>query len=77
MSSASGHHTDNPPSTSESAVKSMKGKVRSPCFLCKDMNFTYLFPCMDEASKLLEDITVSHQWLPIGYRKLSLEPPLF
>ena len=40
------------------------------------MHFTYLFPHMDEASKLLEDITISHQWLPTGYHKLSLEPPL-
>ena len=31
---------------------------------------------MDEASKLLEDIIVSRQRLPTGYRKLSLEPPL-
>jgi len=31
---------------------------------------------MDEASKLLEDIIVSHQWLPTRYCKLSLEPPL-
>ena len=31
---------------------------------------------MDEASKLLEDITVSHQRLPTGYRKLSLDIPL-
>ena len=31
---------------------------------------------MDEASKLLEYIIVSRQWLPTGYRKLSLEPPL-
>ena len=31
---------------------------------------------MDEASKLLEDITVSCQRLPTGYCKLSLEPPL-
>ena len=40
------------------------------------MHFTYLSPLMDEASKLLEDITISHQWIPTGYRKLSLEPPL-
>jgi len=40
------------------------------------MHFTYLFPLMDEASKLLEDIIVSHQWLPTRYCKLSLEPPL-
>ena len=36
----------------------------------------YLFSLMDEAYKLLEDIIVSHQWLPTGYRKLSLKPPL-
>ena len=31
---------------------------------------------MDEGSKLLEYITISHQQLPIGYHKLSLKPPL-
>ena len=31
---------------------------------------------MDEASKLFEYITVSHQWLPTCYYKLSLEPTL-
>ena len=40
------------------------------------MHFTYLFPLMDEASKLLEVIIVSHQWIPSCYCKLSLEPPL-
>ena len=40
------------------------------------MHFTYLCPLMDGASNLLEDVTVSHQQLPIGYRKLSLEPSL-
>ena len=59
MSSASGHHTDDSPSTNDSMVKSWKGKVRNPCFLSKDMHFTYLCPLMDEASKLLEDIIVS------------------
>ena len=58
MSSTSGHNTDDPPSTSDSVVKSRKGKVKNHCLLCKDMHFNYLFPLMDEASKLLEDITV-------------------
>ena len=40
MSLASGHHVDDPPSTSDSTVKSRKGKVRNPCLLCKDMHFT-------------------------------------
>ena len=76
MSSSSSHHTDDSPSTNDSMVKSWKGKVRNPCFLCKYMHFTYLCPCMDEASNLLEYIIVSQQQLPNGYRKLSLEPPL-
>ena len=76
MSSAFGHHVDDPPSTNDSMVKIQKGKVRNRFLLCKDMHFTYLCPLMDEASKLLEDIIVSLQWLPIGYHKLSLESPL-
>ena len=40
------------------------------------MHLTYLFPRMDEASNLLEYITVPRQWLPTGYLKLSLEIPL-
>ena len=39
------------------------------------MHLTYLFPCMDEASKLLEYITIHQQWIPIGYHNLSLELP--
>ena len=70
MSSASGHHTDDSPSTNNSMVKIWKGKVRNPCLLCKDMHFTYLFPLMDEASNLLEDIIVSQKRLPTDYRKL-------
>ena len=69
MSSDSDHHVDDTPSTSDPLLKSQKGKVINPCLLCKDMHFTYLCLLMDEASKLLEDITISHQWLPTGYRK--------
>ena len=58
VSLVSDHHVDDAPSTSDSLVKSRKGKVRYPCLLCKDMHHTYLCPRMDEASKLLEDITV-------------------
>ena len=76
MSSSSGHHTDDSPLASDFVLKCRKGKVRNPCLLYKGMHFTYLFPCMDEASKLLEDITISRQRLPTCYRNLSLEPPL-
>jgi hypothetical protein len=34
------------------------------------------FPHMDEASKLLEDMTVSQPQLPAAYHKLSLNPPV-
>ena len=75
MSSTYGHHVDDPPSTSDSTVKSRKGKVRNPCLLCKDMHLSYLCPRMDEDSKLLEYIIVPNKWLPIGYCKLSLDLP--
>ena len=54
------------------------GKVNSKIlpFYVRTCTFAYVCPRMDEASDLLEDITVSHQRLPTGYRKLSLEPPL-
>ena len=59
LSSVSNHHVDDAPSTSDSLVKSQKGKVRYPFFLCKDMHRTYLCPHMDEATKLLEELTVA------------------
>jgi hypothetical protein len=34
------------------------------------------FPRMDEASKFLEDITVSQPQLLASYRKLNLDPPV-
>ena len=76
MSSASSHHIDDPPSTSDSVVKSRKGNVINPCLLCKDMHFTYLCLHMDEASNLLEYIIVSYQQLPTSYRNLSFDIPL-
>ena len=76
ISSVSDHHADDSLPTSDSLVKSQKGKVRYPCLLCKDMHRTYLCPRMDEASKLLEYLTVPQQKLPIGYHKLSLDIPL-
>ena len=59
VSSVFDHHANDAPLTRESLVKSRKGKVRYPCFLCKDMHRTYLCPHMHEASKLLEYITVT------------------
>ena len=41
--------------------------------ICKDMHRTYLFPRMDEASNLLEEIIVPQQHIPTGYRKFSFD----
>jgi hypothetical protein len=51
-------------------------KVESPCMLCKESHLTHLFPHMDKASKLLEDMTISQPQLPAAYRKISLNPPV-
>jgi hypothetical protein len=42
--------------------------------LCRGSHQTHLFPRMDEASKLLEDMTISKPQLPIAYHKLTLDP---
>jgi hypothetical protein len=59
MSSASEQHADDFPSTSHDTVGKKKSRVKFPCVLCKGSHLTHLFPRMDEASKLLEDMTVS------------------
>ena len=40
------------------------------------MHLTYLFPRMDEASNLLEDINVPSQWIPREHLNFSLDLPL-
>jgi hypothetical protein len=69
-------HDDKPPSTSHDTVGKKKSRVKFPCMLCKGSHLTHLCPHMDEASKLLEDMTVSQPQLPAAYRKLSLNPPI-
>jgi hypothetical protein len=44
--------------------------------LCKGSHLTHLCPHMDEALKLLEDMTISQPQLPTAYRKLYLNPPI-
>jgi hypothetical protein len=73
---ASQQHADNPPSTSHDTVGKKKSRVKFPCILCKGSHLTHLCPHMDEASKLLEDMTVSQPQLLAAYRKLSLNPPV-
>jgi hypothetical protein len=76
MSLSSEQHDDNPPSTSHDMVGRKKNRVKFPCMLCKGSHLTHLCPHMDEALKLLEDMTVSQPQLPAAYRKLSLNPPI-
>jgi hypothetical protein len=73
---ASEQHADDLPSTSHDTVGKKKSRVKFPCLLCKGSHLTHLFPSMEEASKLLEDMTISQPQLPAAYRKLSLNPPV-
>jgi len=76
MSLSYGHHVDDNPSTNDHKVRGEKGKVNIPCWLCKEMHHTYLYPRMDEGSKFLEDIVVSQQQPPTASHESSLNPPL-
>ena len=69
------HQLSIDPSTSDSQVPGKKGKVRFPCKLCKGSHQTHICPHMDEASTLLENLTVPQQEFPTGYRKLSPNLP--
>jgi hypothetical protein len=76
MSSASKQHADDLLSTSHDTIGKKKSRVKFPCMLCKGSHLTHLFPHMEEASKFLEDMTVSQPQLPAAYRKLSINPPI-
>ena len=76
MSLAFEQHVDDLPSTSHDIVGKKKSRVKFPCMLCKGSHLTHLFPHMDEASKLLEDMTVSQPQLLTAYRKITLDPPV-
>jgi hypothetical protein len=74
MSLATTGHASDIPSTGN--VGNKKGKSKFPFLLCKGMHHTYLCPRMDEASYMLKNIVDVQQQLPIGYHKISLNPPL-
>jgi hypothetical protein len=77
MSLASEQHVDDFPSTSHDIVGKKKSRAKFSCMLCKGHHLTHLFPHMEEASKFLEDMTVSQPQLPAAYHKLSLNPPVW
>jgi hypothetical protein len=76
MSLASEQHADDPPSTSHDTVGKKKSRVKFLCMLCKGSHLTHLCPHMEEALKLLEDMTVSQPQLPAAYCNISLNPPV-
>jgi hypothetical protein len=76
MSPVTASHAGDNPSTNDHKVGGKKGKVRIPCRLCGEMHLTYLFPHMDEASQLLEDIVVSQKQPPVASHESSPNQPL-
>jgi len=75
LPAATGHVGDNP-STSNHRIGGKKGQVNIPSRLCGERHHTYLFPHMDEASKLLEDIVVFQQQPPTASHESSPNPLL-
>jgi hypothetical protein len=76
MSSTSEQHVDDLPSTSQNTVGKKKSRVKFSCMLWKGSHLTHLFPRMYEASKFLEDITISQPQLLASYRNLTFDPPI-
>jgi len=76
MSLAFEQHVDDFLSTSHDIVGKKKSRSKFPCMLCKGHHLTHIFPHMEEASKFLEDMTVSQPQLLAAYRNLSLDPPI-
>jgi xanthosine utilization system XapX-like protein len=73
---ASEQHADDPPSTSHDTIGKKKSRVKFPCMLCKGSHLTHICPHLYEASKFLEDMTISQPQLSADYLKLSLNPPI-
>jgi len=76
VSSTSGDHVDNTPSTSENEVNRQKGKVRFPCRLCEGDHSLHHFTFMDKAKSVLDNRPASSQGLPPRYKKLLPSPSL-
>jgi hypothetical protein len=74
MSSAFDHHANDLPSTSQNIVGKKKSRVKFLCMLCGRTHQTHIFPRMDEASKLLEDMIVYQRQLSITCHSLTLNP---
>jgi hypothetical protein len=53
-----------------------KGQVKYSLLVMKEMHHTYLFPRMDEASQLLEDIVISQQQPPVSSHESFSQPTI-
>jgi len=71
-----GHNDVNKTSSSDNNIGENKRRVKFPCRLCEGSHQTHIFPCMDEASKLLEEIIFVQQQIPTSYHKFSPNSPL-
>jgi hypothetical protein len=76
ISSASEQNADDLSSTSHDTIGKKKSRVKFLCMLCKGSHLTHLFPCINKASKSLEDMTISQPQLLAAYHKFSLNPPV-
>jgi hypothetical protein len=76
MSSPSDHHDDDLPSAIQDTVGKNKSRVKFTCLLCGGSHQIHLFPCMEKASKLLEDMTISQPQISVDYHSLDINPPV-
>ena len=73
---ASGSQVGGTSSASASKAPKKQGKLANPCKLCEGHHAIHLCSYMDEAKRVLENLTVSILCLPAGYKQLSLSPSL-
>jgi hypothetical protein len=71
MSSSPIEHDSDTPSTSDIKVGKKNRTIKFPCMLCEGDHYSHLFPRMDEASYILENIQ-----LPTHYHNISPKPSL-
>lgn len=64
------------PSINDGKIHGKKGNVKFPCNLFEGNHPIHIFPYMDEASKVFENLTSSQPRLSADYQKLSPIPPL-
>ena len=72
---ASGSQVGGTSSTGAGKASKKQGKITNPCRLCEGHHAIHLCPYMDEAKRVLDNLTGSSPCLPAGYNRISLSPP--